>query len=84
MQPTIDNGALLLARRTNPKFGFAPGQIVLFNNPLRPHLVEIKRLVNQSDGGWWVEGDNPEFSTDSREYGPIDPATIKGIVIRNF
>ena len=56
----------------------------MFNNPLRPHLVEIKRLINQSDGGWWVEGDNPDFSTDSREYGPIDPATIKGIVIRNF
>lgn len=56
----------------------------MFNNPLRPHLVEIKRLINQSDGGWWVEGDNPDFSTDSREYGPINPATIKGIVIRSF
>lgn len=49
---------------------------------MRPELVELKRLVHKRNGKWWVVGDNELESTDSRDFGPIDSASIKGIVIK--
>lgn len=82
MEPSIHNGELLLARRSTR--GLVPGQVVVFTNPVRPNLVEIKRLIRESDGGWWVEGDNQDFSTDSRSYGSVDPSAIRGVVLRSL
>jgi len=32
----------------------------------------VKRVVGRSGAGWWVLGDNPDGSTDSRTLGPAD------------
>lgn len=82
MEPSIHNGELLLARRSMR--GLVPGQVVVLTNPVRPHLIEIKRLIRESEDGWWVEGDNRELSIDSRSYGCVKPSAIRGVVVRSL
>ena len=40
----------------------------------RPKRIRVPR------GYAWVEGDNPDFSVDSRTYGPVPVASIEGRV----
>jgi long-subunit acyl-CoA synthetase (AMP-forming) len=68
--------AALIAR------GVQPGDHVGILLTTRPEFVEVKRLVNKTSGKWWVAGDNESESTDSRDFGAIEAATIKGIVIK--
>ena len=47
-----------------------PGEVVLARHPTRPGVRFIKRVAEPPvDGGFWLLGDNPEGSTDSRELG---------------
>jgi type IV secretory pathway protease TraF len=39
----------------------------------------IKRLSAPCNGGWWVLGDNPASSSDSRQFGPIAATAIRAI-----
>ena len=80
MQPTLKNGQTCIAVKGN--FLARPGAIAVFTHPARPELVELKRLVYKTEGKWWVVGDNELESTDSRDFGAIDSALIKGIVIK--
>ena len=80
MAPTLKNGQTCIAVRGN--FLARPGAIAVFAHPLRPELLEIKRLVSETNGKWWVAGDNESESTDSRDFGAIGSASIKGIVIK--
>lgn len=58
------------------------GHVVVIEHPERPGLEMVKRLVALPgdvlpDGRclaadeWWVEGDDPQSSTDSRQFGPV-------------
>ncbi len=80
MLPTLGNGEIHLAVRG--RIFARRGAIAVFAHPQRPGLTQIKRLVGKSDGRWWVEGDNAEASTDSRDFGGIDPVLIQGILLR--
>jgi nickel-type superoxide dismutase maturation protease len=80
MEPTLKNGQTCLAVKGN--FLARPGAIAVFVHPARPEFVEVKRLVNKTSGKWWVAGDNESESTDSRDFGAIEAAAIKGIVIK--
>jgi hypothetical protein len=51
---------------------------VLARVPSRPELLVVKRLVRAVEGGWWVEGDNPLVTDDSRAFGP---AVVVGRVL---
>lgn len=44
----------------------------------------IKRAVRRESEGWWLEGDNPEASSDSRSLGPFGPEQIKGRVLFRY
>jgi nickel-type superoxide dismutase maturation protease len=74
MSPTLADGDVVLAR-----FGAEPqpGDVVLVRWPQRPAQLSVKRAAHPVDGGWWVLGDNPDGSTDSRTLGA---ATIEGVV----
>lgn len=49
------------------------GQIVLLSHPLEKGLVLLKRIIKskKEENTWlyWVEGDNPSVSSDSRSFG---------------
>ncbi|OLE28958.1 MAG: S26 family signal peptidase [Actinobacteria bacterium 13_1_20CM_3_71_11] len=74
MVPALRDGDALLVRRTGR---VRPGDVVVVRFTGVPGL-SVKRAVRPVEGGWWVEGDNPYGSTDSRELGP---AQVVGRVV---
>ena len=77
MAPTLRDGDVVLVR-----FGdrVRAGDVVLVRWPARPQQLSVKRAVRAVDDGWWVHGDNPFGSTDSRELGPAD--VVAKVVLR--
>lgn len=75
MEPEIRNGDTYIAAT-----GLRPrvGGVVVLRHPDRPNLLTVKRVVREESEGWWVEGDNPEHSTDSRQFGLVSSDDIIG------
>jgi nickel-type superoxide dismutase maturation protease len=71
MSPTLHGGDQLLCRRVTPGMGVREGDIVVVERPDRPGLILVKRVVRRTPLGWWVEGDNPAASDDSRVFGSV-------------
>ncbi len=66
MSPTLSDGdVVLVSLRARPR----PGAVVMVRWPQRPDQLSIKRAVGRHGSGWWVLGDNPDASTDSRHLG---------------
>ncbi|MGB3444277.1 MAG: S26 family signal peptidase [Actinophytocola sp.] len=75
MAPTLKDGDVVLARnRRNPR----SGDVAVVTWVARPGQLSIKRVAGGDAGGWHVEGDNANASTDSRELGP---ALVHGVVV---
>jgi nickel-type superoxide dismutase maturation protease len=75
MVPTLRHGDVVLARRTEmPQVG----DVVVVTWVTRPNQLSIKRVMEQEQHGWHVEGDNAGASTDSRDLGP---AEVHGVVV---
>ena len=75
MAPALCDGEWWLALRTRR---FGAGDIVVIEHPEYAGLLAVKRLVRRDGDGWWVEGDNPAASRDSRHFGAIADARIRG------
>ena len=73
MLPALRPGDCLLVRRPR---GVRPGQVVVARFPSRPDLLVVKRAVRPVDGLWWVQGDNPAVTDDSRRYGPAEVVAV--------
>ena len=73
MSPALSDGDVVLAR-----FGRRPaaGDVVLVRWSERPRQLSVKRAVRPVDGGWWVLGDFPEASTDSRALGVAEVVAV--------
>jgi signal peptidase I len=64
------------------------GEVVLLRHRERPGLVMAKRIAGVpgeaidgrtlAEDEYWVLGDRPEFSTDSRELGPVQGSDLIG------
>lgn len=66
MSPVLADGdVVLLGRWVRPR----PGAVVLVRWAQRPGQLSVKRAVGRHGDGWWVVGDNPAGSTDSRQLG---------------
>ncbi|MCO1660136.1 S26 family signal peptidase [Pseudonocardia sp. S2-4] len=74
MSPTLSDGDVVLARFGAP---VRVGDVVLVRWAARPGQLSVKRAVRPGADGWWVRGDNPFGSTDSRALGP---ATVLAVV----
>ena len=74
MSPVLRDGDVVLARFDA---SVRPGDVVLVRWPARPGQLSVKRAVRTDGPGWWVLGDNPDGSTDSRTLGP---AEVLGVV----
>ncbi len=74
MAPTLSSGDVVLVRR-----GRTPGKgdVALVVWDARPGQLSVKRVVEPQGDGWFVVGDNPFGSTDSRELGV---ARVLGVV----
>ena len=70
MAPTLRHGDAVLAWRggRRPR----PGDVVLGRFRSRPELLVIKRVARRESDGWWLLGDNPLVTDDSRAYGLAD------------
>lgn len=59
---------VLVVRGDRPR----PGVVALVRWPSRPGQLSVKRVTGRCGTGWWVVGDNPRGSTDSRQLGPAE------------
>jgi len=99
MEPAYQRGDRVLVNRfaylrAKPK----TGDVVIVRRPGDKERLEVKRIAagpgeeveNWGEGRrlgpdeWWVLGDNPEESTDSRQLGPVRTAEIEGKVIAKY
>lgn len=73
MSPTLGDGDVVLAR-----FGTIPrsGDVVLVRWAARPQQLSVKRASRPDGAGWWVLGDNPRGSTDSRTLGTAEVVAV--------
>lgn len=81
MVPALYPGDRLLARRVKPAAKVRNGTLALVTWSHYPGLVAVKRVIRPDPPGYWVEGDNPYASQDSRSYGP---ATVRAVVLVRF
>jgi nickel-type superoxide dismutase maturation protease len=78
MRPTLCAGDLCLVA-----YGvrIRQGDVVVARLPGRP--LGVKRAVRRTADGWWLEGDDPTASTDSRTFGALsDDAVLGRVLIR--
>lgn len=88
MAPTLLPGdwALIVMPRE-----YRAGDVVVVEHPGRPGYEMVKRLVAEpgetvgervlAPDEFWVEGDLPEASTDSRHFGPVTREELKAKVV---
>jgi nickel-type superoxide dismutase maturation protease len=88
MEPAFRAGDWFVATRRG---AVRPGAVVVVAHPSRPGFELIKRVrhgpgdlspagVALGEDQYWIEGDRPERSTDSRQFGPVPRGSIRGVV----
>ncbi|MDX6230555.1 MAG: hypothetical protein QOI76_3945 [Frankiales bacterium] len=79
MEPVLREGDMLLI-----SYGgrVRPADVVVVALPSRP--LAVKRAVQHTAEGWWVEGDAAAFSTDSRQLGPLPEAAVLGRAVLRY
>ena len=77
MSPTLQAGQVVLALSSR-WVRVRPGRIVAFE---RGRTLFIKRALTQESDGWFVVGDQPARSTDSRRFGPVPVSAIRAVAV---
>jgi nickel-type superoxide dismutase maturation protease len=81
MEPAVRTGEWWIARRGGrPRLG----DVVLMQHPRRADLLIVKRLVRREIAAWWVLGDNPASSEDSRDFGPVPEVNVIGRLVFRY
>jgi nickel-type superoxide dismutase maturation protease len=80
MVPTLLPGDRILALRW-PRL--RPGHLVVVADPRDGRLV-VKRVGAVDGGAVTVLGDDPDHSTDSRTFGPVDRRAVRGRVVYRY
>jgi nickel-type superoxide dismutase maturation protease len=60
------------------------GDLVALADPRDPARVVVKRVAGRDGTEIFVRGDNEAASTDSRHFGPVPAAAIRGRVIYRY
>lgn len=83
MSPTLHPGDRLVAvaRRR-----YRPGDVVVARDPRGDEDGRrlVKRVAGVGPAGLELRGDDPEASTDSRHFGPVDPDLVVGKVVYRY
>jgi nickel-type superoxide dismutase maturation protease len=88
MRPALEPGEWTLA---TPASRFRRGDVVVVEHPQREGFEMVKRVIGVpgdrtpnaevlGDGEFWVQGDSPDASTDSRSFGPVRREHLKARV----
>ena len=82
MLPTLRDGDLLVIdRRRAPRAGDM-AVVRLPDGHGRPRPLSVKRLAHrESDGGWWIDSDNPAEGVTSFDVGALRSSAVRAIVI---
>ena len=94
MIPALEPGDFLVGVRSRPG-SIRRGAMVVVEHPTRPGFEMVKRLVGGpgdrvADGRllgeaeYWVLGDAPASSADSRTFGPVEADAIRGVVVARY
>jgi len=79
MSPGLTSGDKVIV---DQRAAIVIGDIVLVNHPYKQNSRLIKRVTEISGSGqYFLTGDNPEESTDSRTFGSLPPNSILGKVV---
>ena len=81
METAVRNGSWWAVRKGAQ---LRQGDVVLLQHPKRSDLSVVKRLSHREGNGWWVLGDNPRMSDDSREFGVVPDNLIIGRLIFRY
>jgi len=81
MAPALQAGDRLLVWRTS---AVRPGDIVAAHDPRDPSRTLLKRAGEPRAGHVWLEGDDPEHSTDSRHFGPVPIGLVQGRAVYRY
>lgn len=86
MAPSFAPGDLLLVdRRAYRLHPPRPGEVVVAHDPRDFDRLLVKRVARvHADGALDLHGDNPEASTDSRQFGPVPPYLVEGRVLARY
>jgi nickel-type superoxide dismutase maturation protease len=86
MIPTINaNDEVLVDTRAYKERSPRVGEIVVAHRPDRQQVILVKRVTGvKPDGGILLQGDNPDASTDSLEFGPVALDYLIGKVTSRF
>jgi len=88
MSPTYNDGDWLLFRSLAPQTAKQlqnlVGKVIVIERKSYAGVLLIKRVVRIDGSGIWVEGDNKEASTDSRNWGALSPTEICGVVLLRY
>ncbi len=80
MNPTLKDGEIVLVDREAEKIEV--GDIVVAKHPVEQTSEIVKRVEKINERGhYFLVGDNPEDSTDSRTFGAVSREYIKGKVV---
>ncbi len=81
MSPTFEPGDRVLLVRGFP---VRAGHLVGVLDPRDHDRLMLKRVVDITDDGVVVGGDNPDASTDSRHFGPVPRGLIRGRAVYRY
>ncbi len=86
MAPTLLPGDRVLVWRGLGPLRPPPraGDLVAVADPRDPERVVVKRVAGVAGTEVSVQGDNEAASTDSRHFGPVSAAAIRGRVIYRY
>ena len=80
MVPTLRHGDAVLVRRLADPARVRVGDVVVARFAARPGALFVKRVARRDGAGWWVLGDNPLVTDDSRAYGAAE--VVGRVVLR--
>ena len=81
MSPTLRENQIVVINRLRYLFKTPViNDIVALKDP-RDGKVLIKRIIKIHNNKYFVQGDNKNYSTDSREFGMIEKGDILGKIL---